>query len=278
MAVARNADGRMELFARGTDRALIHTWQLAPNTGWAHEWDSLGGSLRSVPAVARNADGRLEVFALSGPLNADPSSISHIFQTAPNNGWSGWMTLGVVGAQPMTAPVVARNQDGRLEVFSIMTVEEQEPSTGDFSIHADLLHNFQNAPGAGFVGWQSLRRPDKDIPGLANDKLFRPGSESVFPQFDVGRNADGRLEAFAVTSGGRLWHTWQMEPNSRRPWSPWAPLESPPGGLDKPPVVVRNAVGSLEVFSRGPDGRVWHIAQGGPINGWTSWRSLGATL
>jgi hypothetical protein len=69
-----------------------------------------------------------------------------------------------------------------------------------------------------------------------------------------------------------------LEPNSRRPWSPWAPLESPPGGLDKPPVVVLNAGGSLEVFSRGPDGRVWHIAQGGPINGWSSWRSRGGTL
>jgi hypothetical protein len=262
MAVARNADGRMEVFARGTDGALIHIWQLGPNTGWAHEWTSLGGSLESVPAVGRNADGRLEVFVRGGGNN----SIWHIFQTAPNNGWSGWFDLGV-GGLPMAAPVVARNADGRLEVFSIMAPDEENKG--------QLFHNFQDVPSANFSGWESLGRPPGKSP---NVELVRPGWDSAFPQFDVGRNFDGRLEAFAVTKGGTLWHTWQLEPNSRRPWSPWAPLESPPGGLDKAPVVALNVGGNLEVFSRGPDGRVWHRWQGGPVDGWSAWKSLGGML
>jgi hypothetical protein len=35
VAVGRNVDGRLELFARGTDGAIWHTWQKAPNDGWA---------------------------------------------------------------------------------------------------------------------------------------------------------------------------------------------------------------------------------------------------
>ena len=42
MAVARNADGRMEVFARGVDRALIHNWQVGPNNGWADRWSCFG--------------------------------------------------------------------------------------------------------------------------------------------------------------------------------------------------------------------------------------------
>ncbi|MDX3698060.1 M23 family peptidase, partial [Streptomyces europaeiscabiei] len=33
IAVNRNADGRMEFFARGTDNAVYHKWQVAPNNG-----------------------------------------------------------------------------------------------------------------------------------------------------------------------------------------------------------------------------------------------------
>jgi hypothetical protein len=40
--VSRNQDGRLEVFARGTDGALWHKWQLAPNSGWSG-WASEGG-------------------------------------------------------------------------------------------------------------------------------------------------------------------------------------------------------------------------------------------
>jgi hypothetical protein len=43
----RNEDGRLEVFARGTDNALWHIWQTAPNNGWS-SWASLGGVLFSL--------------------------------------------------------------------------------------------------------------------------------------------------------------------------------------------------------------------------------------
>src|SRR5437868_5342696 len=57
-------------------------------------------------------------------------SLMHIWQTAPNNGWSDWDGLGVphpefrspdgrfVYGMLATAPSVNRNADGRLEVFA----------------------------------------------------------------------------------------------------------------------------------------------------------------
>ena len=62
IAVARNADGRLEIFARGTDGAVWHQWQTAPNNGWSG-WASRGGVITSNIDVGRNADGRLELFA-----------------------------------------------------------------------------------------------------------------------------------------------------------------------------------------------------------------------
>lgn len=35
IAVGRNADGRLEVFARGTDNAVWHRWQVRPNNGWS---------------------------------------------------------------------------------------------------------------------------------------------------------------------------------------------------------------------------------------------------
>jgi len=67
ITVGKNADGRLELFVRGTDGALWRRWQTAPNGGWSN-WASEGGVLTSNIAVAQNADGRLEVFVREPPV------------------------------------------------------------------------------------------------------------------------------------------------------------------------------------------------------------------
>jgi hypothetical protein len=59
---------------RGTDSALWHNWQTAPNNGWSG-WGSLGGVLTSNIAVASNADGRLEAF-----VRGTDSALWHIWQ------------------------------------------------------------------------------------------------------------------------------------------------------------------------------------------------------
>ena len=95
-ALAPSADGRLELFTVGSDGKLWHIWQTAANNGWSN-WTSHGNppqgggpfpvSLTGSPGA--NADGRLELF-----VAASDGALWHIWQTALNNGWSGWTSHG----------------------------------------------------------------------------------------------------------------------------------------------------------------------------------------
>jgi hypothetical protein len=114
--------------------------------------------------------------------------------------------------------------------------------------------------------WTSLGSPEVPPPfGLA-----------AFPS--VGKNADGRLEAFVWTSGvdaaQDLWHIWQTKPGGT--WGSWSLLGHPQSSLtvEGSPTVVENQDGRLEVFTVGADEALWHIWQTAPNGPWSSWASL----
>jgi len=265
------AVGRLEVFVRGSDRAVWHMWQTAPNNGWS-SWASMGGWV-DIISSARNADGRLELF-----VRGSDAAVWHNWQTAPNNGWSGWASLG--GWVDRVA--VAKNADGRLELFV-------RGSDGA------VWHNWQTAPSNGWSGWSSLggwvdllsigRNADGRL------EIFARGSDHALwhkwqtapnngwsnweylggwiDLLDVSRNADGRLEVFVRGSDGAVWHNWQTAPNSG--WSGWASM----GGWVDMLAVKQNADGRLEAFARGSDGAVWHNWQTAPNSGWSGWASMG---
>ena len=219
---------------------------------------------------------RLEVFA----RGAD-QALWHLWQTAPNNGWSGWASLGGW----IDSPVVTRNADGRMEVFVIG------------SDHA-LWHMWQTAPNNGWSGWASLGGwIDRLIVGKNADgrlEVFARGADqamwhiwqtapsngwsgwaSLGGWIDspvITRNADGRMELFVIGSDHALWHMWQTAPNNG--WSGWASL----GGWIDRLVLGKNADGRLEVFARGSDKALWHMWQTSPSNGWSGWASLGGWI
>jgi hypothetical protein len=91
--VARNADGRLEVFMGAGDGGVWHKWETAVGGTWS-AWTSEGspgGGLRGyAPCLARNGDGRLEVFCVGGP----DASLWHKWQTRASNGWSAWATQG----------------------------------------------------------------------------------------------------------------------------------------------------------------------------------------
>ena len=62
------------------------------------------------PVVGRDQDGRMEVFVRGADY-----SMFHMWQTARNNGWSGWSGMGGIWTSD---PAVTNNADGRLEVFA----------------------------------------------------------------------------------------------------------------------------------------------------------------
>src|SRR5919197_1243718 len=164
-------------------------------------------------------------------------------------GWSGWGSLG--GQLEGGIPVVARNADGRLEVFTRVGLM----STGV------VWHIWQNpTPATGWSGWGVLGAP--------------PGG--VAPRFLVaGRNADGRLELFVLGTAGDLWHIWQ-QPAPAGGWSGWDSLGAPPGTALISLALGRNADGRLEAVAVATDGALWHTWQVSQNSGWRGWGSLGA--
>jgi hypothetical protein len=113
-----------------------HTWQNAPNGSWS-SWSNLGWPSAGVRvadlAVGANADGRLELFG-----SDQSGEVWHVWQTAPNSGWSSWASLG---GEAFSAPLVGRNQDGRLEVF----VEGR--TAGSPPTASGVWHRWQTTPG-----------------------------------------------------------------------------------------------------------------------------------
>ena len=236
--VVANQDGRLEAFAVGDGRDLVHLWQQTPGTDWSDDWSSLGTPTAAINltgelSAGRNADGRIEVFA-----RGSDTALWHIWQTAPNNGWSGWASLGGEINAPL---LLGTNQDGRLEVFAR-------------GLDNAIWHTWQTAPSNGWSGWASLG-------GVLRD------------QAALGINHDGRLELFGRGTDDAVWHTWQIAPNAG--WSGWASLG---GSVETTLAVTTDQDGRLETFAARPDATLWRNVQSAPGGGWTSWTQLGGGI
>ncbi|HEV7692941.1 MAG TPA: C1 family peptidase [Hyphomonadaceae bacterium] len=277
IGVGSNADGRLEVFVRGTDNAVWHKWQTAPNGGWSG-WASLAGTITSDISVGKNANGRLEIFA-RGTDNA----VWHRWQTVPNGAWSAWASLeGVVTSNT----AVGRNADGRLEIFARGTDNA-------------VWHRWQTAPNGAWSGWASLGGVITSNIAVGQNKdgrleIFARGADNAmwhnwqtapnggwsgwFSQqgtltsdITIGQNGDGRLEAFVRGSDNALWHKWQTAPNGA--WSGWM---SQGGVLTSNIGAGRKAGGRLEVFVRGTDNALYRKFQ--TAVGWSPWTSEGGVL
>ena len=127
---------------------------------------------------------------------------------------------------------------------------------GKFALGAD--HHLYHS-------WQS---------GFVMSNLTAMGTATFSQPPAVGRNADGRMEVFAVGTDGHLWHTYQVAPNSA--WSDWGVLDGHP--FTGPPSVTTNADGRLEVFLAGPGNTLWHGWQNAPNSAWSDFFSLTSGL
>jgi peptidoglycan/xylan/chitin deacetylase (PgdA/CDA1 family) len=211
------AQGRLYLYARGTDDAL---WtRVRTGTSWSG-WTSLGGVLTAGPAATGWSDGRVDVVVrgtsdgawwktytsagwsgwrgLGGSAVSEPAVVATgtgalgLFVTGADNavwtkslgvgGWSGWSSLG---GQTWNAPAVARAPDtGEL----VLTVRGTSRSL-----------TVRRAPAGGsWSGWQSLGGVLIDGPAVA---ATAGGATWV-----VGRGADQAFWTRRLTSG--TWSAW----------------------------------------------------------------------
>ncbi len=286
--VAKNSDGRQELFAVGKDGQLYHMYQTTANAGWSG-WVSMGGSWAQnvSPAVARNSNGTLEIFVIG-----TTGQMYHSYQqtAGSSSSWTGWASLGGSFAQYATV-ACGVNADGRLEVFAVGTGSDlqhaYQQTTSGWSAFSSLggswsqtacvrtgnnldgrqevfviggtgemYHNYQTSPNAGWVGWSSLG-----------------GSWGQSSRFAVARNSDGRLELFAIAGGGDLQHAYQTAANGA--WWGWASLGGSWNQASQP-VAAINADGRVVVAVIGSTGNFYEQYQ--LANGWSGWVNLGGTF
>lgn len=274
MSVARNSNGGLEVFARGTDNALWHKWQ-APG-GWS-DWHSLGGNLRGGPTVAIHAGGGLEVFSV-----ASDGALWHIWQEA--HGWSQWSSLGggLIGS-----PTVAVNHDKRLEVFAQSPDGRlwhiwQLPSFRQWSQWAPLNIAVVGNPAVGRDTAERglrlfVRSPDRSIqyayqlnPAVSERwSGFTPLSGPATTDVTVGISHDGRMEIFFADDSGAMRHLFQ----TRLATHSWSSPGNFGGVLRERPAALKNRDGRLEVFHTGNGGRIHNVYQTAPNNGWSGFNA-----
>ncbi|GCF07758.1 hypothetical protein KDI_13220 [Dictyobacter arantiisoli] len=238
--VAKNTDGRLEVFARGSDNNIWHNYQLNANGagGWVG-WGTLQSNqtFNGNPVVAVNKNGTLEIFARGSDNN-----IWHNYQAQPGAGWVGWGTLQS-GHTFSGDPDVIMNTDGRLEVFA----------RGSDN---NIWHNYQAQPGAGWVGWGTLQ----------SGQVFQGHPSAVL-------NTDGRVEVFARGSDNNIWHNYQLAAGGTGGWAGWGAIQSGYQFKDSPTVGM-NADGRVEIFAVNNDNNIWHNYQVNAGAGWNNWSAV----
>ena len=205
-AVARNSDGRLEVFfttaqnsvfTPGRNNWLGHMWQRMDSSGNIVGW-SAPVPLVAEPVdsfqVAINEDGRLEVFYINGTntysiLETDKAGqVNHIWQDSRQpSGWAGPERLIGGGARDL---IVGENPDGRLELFVIQDSEWGFSFSGAYPI----VHLWQLGPNAGWSEPVAL--------GNERAKNFR----DVYNLVDE----NGRLSIIYVGADGKTYRSRQQ--------------------------------------------------------------------
>jgi hypothetical protein len=215
LAVGQNADGRLEVFFVDhntlSSNDLYHQWQT--DSGWSDPVKfELGDDSPRKVAVARNADGRLELFYTAD--DSDRGSIHHLWQDAPNGGWSGPGQLPGLASDLK----VALAGDGLLHLFTI-------------DGNGYIRHQWQS-PGQD-DGWNGGE-------GFVDDQR----AESIH----VHSGADGQLRVFFATPDAQDLRYATYVPTRS---SPWRTRALPGKGTELQ--AISAATGPTMLFYRGTD-------------------------
>jgi hypothetical protein len=288
---AHNRDGDMEVFwvSNNGSRDLY-------NVGFGCEGKlpkvspglptSLGGegkwSPNRRPVVAQNAANELELFmvGLDDQLY-NMSQVSLPPAGKPTVQWPNeWVSLAGSGEGSLLCfgdPVVARNADGRLQVFVLASpYRTYEPKN-----RMILCHLYQYYDGNGVKKWSPLRKL-----GVKNIEQANAWSARKRPA--VALNPNGLLEVFMVGLDDILYHTWQTEKNVRPPVGPtgdsaiwdidWYPFGERKWPRGSNPSITRSQDGRIELFLRDSDGKYYHRWQtsknGTGTWDWSEWEAM----
>jgi hypothetical protein len=211
---------RLDVFVRGTDRALYHKWWNGSSWGPSLTgWENLGGQLISAPHVVSWSSGRLDVF-VRGLDNA----LYHKWWNGSSWGPSltGWESLGGVMS---AAPNVVSWGPNRLDIFVRGTDNA-------------LYHKWWNGSswGPSLTGWE-----------------YQGGILTSAP--NVVSWGPNRLDVFVRGADNALYHKWWNGSS----WGPsLTGYEYQGGNITSAPHVESWGANRLDVFVRGTDNAMYH--------------------
>lgn len=277
-AVVSWGSERIDVFARGLDKAAFHKawaqgWFPGPN-----EWEALGGGFESALALESWGPDRLDAFG----VGLDKA----MWHKAWAQGWSpGQVAWEPIGGSFVSPPAVASWGQDRLDVFALGTdravwhkawAQGWFPSPNDWE---PLGGAFVQPPAVASWGPGRL-----DVFGVGLDKAMyhKAWQDGWHPSPAAWEFLGGgftsaptvvswgpeRLDVFALGLDGSLWHkAWAQG------WFPSQTDWEPVGGkFLAPPAVASWGPGRLDVFGVGLDGAMYHRAFDG---GWHGWEQLG---
>ena len=232
IALALNADGRLELLGTKPDDGIWQRFELAAGSDTWDDWTNPDGHLRAV-AVETAADNRV---MLAG-TNGSGEVFVRTAQQAGGAAWNNWLSLGNVNARSVA---LARNADGHMEIFV---------TTAGF----DVWHVWQSTAGGSWGSWSAG---------------FGQVGQS-FVQVAAASNSNGLVEVFALSDAGELWHRAQISTGG---WTFWTSLGNLPVACFSKVAVAQNSDGRLTAFAIDHDRRVWFASQTSAGAGtWGSW-------
>ena len=267
IAAAAWAANRLDVFVRGTDRALYHQW-------WdGHAWggfEDLGGTFLAQPAVCSWGANRLDVF-----VHGDDDAMYHRWWDG--HAWGGFEDLGGV---IISTPVPVCWGPNRIDVFAQGT-------------DGALWHRWWD--GSHWGGWESLGGTIVGPPAVVSwgpnrlDVFVRGNDGAMWHRWWDGSHWGGweslggqilctpsavswgpnRLDVFARGTDNAMWHKW-WDGNH---WGGW---ESLGGQLIGGPAAVSWGANRLDVFVKGTDNAMWHKWWDG--NHWGGFESLGGQI
>ncbi|MFJ7278194.1 PIG-L family deacetylase [Kitasatospora sp. NPDC098663] len=289
-----NQDGRPQVFVVRAG-ALYTYWRQGDGSwGGPVRMADPGGRLAPGIAVGTNADGRLEVFA----RRLTDHHIISLPQGAPNGWWwNSWAdhgnpNAGLGNEDQVGVPVVAGNQDGRLQLFvkngggGLSSIWQTTPGgvwTGTWTDLGgtdlqDPVTAIRNGVGrievfastrTGIVNWWQSA-PNGAIAGPAPI----PGAQPASPP-KAALDQDGRIElAYREVGTGAMLVSYQTRPGG--PWSQSPGNLGGHAGVGEP--AAATVGGRVVLFERNRGGGVSTTAQTAPNAGYGTWQDLGGTV
>lgn len=248
-----DGSGRAFVFAKNSDGKVSYTYSAGGTwAAWAAAVPSELDIIDGIAAIARN-DGVVEVF-----VTGRDGRIQHFVQNGTSTAFlDGTLSFPFYAS---SAPTVAKNQDGRLEVFY-----REITDINDSSKYGRVITAWQNSSGQ----W---------LGGISNVGGTVYGDAGAGPVAAIQRGGTGHIMLFERNLNARISATWQGAPNSSFVLQ-WAILGGPGSAqlMQEYPSAATDNLGRAVLIVKGSDGRLYinRESSASSVGSFAGWVQIG---